>query len=355
VHELELIDLRILGSAMHYHLPFLSLLLTLLLAPSAAAVQQLKILAWDGYADADLVREFEQQHQVEVIITFVYSDDELWNKVTEAPNGKYDLLAVNTAELQRYIHKGLVRPIDIQKIPNTEHQDSRFREREQIPGLVKNGQTYAIPYTYSEMGLIYNRKLVHQPPNSINALWDPTYAGKVLAFNTSNHNFTLAALGLGIKTPFNQSPEELRLSARRLVELRRNLLTFYSSPQEVVKLFKTREIALIYANYGSQQLKALSDVGADVGYAMPQDGTLAWLDCWAIGQDAGPLAEQWINFMLGEKASLRLTNVQGLANTTQDSTAHHNAHLIWLEPIENADARISLWEQIISGDVMERF
>jgi len=340
---------------MRYRLPFLTLLLTFLLAPSAAAVQQLKVLAWDGYADTDLVREFEQKYKAKVAVTFVYSDDELWGKVSEAKNGDYDLLAVNTAELQRYIQKGFVRAIDTQQIPNIAQQLPRFQQRDAIPGLVKNNQTYAIPYTYSEMGLIYNRKLVHQPPDSINALWNPAYAGKVLAFNTSNHNFTLAALGLGMTSPFNQSPEQLQLSARRLVELRRNLLTFYSSPQEAVKLFKTQEVALIYANYGSQQLKALADVGADVGYTMPQDGTLAWLDCWAIGQRAGPLAEQWINFMLEEKTSSRLTNVHGLANTLHESSGHHNTKLIWLEPIENADARISLWEQIISGDVMERF
>lgn len=340
---------------MRYHLYYVTLLLSLLLTPAVAAMQQLKVLAWDGYADADLIREFEQRHKVKVVLTLVYSDDELWSKVTEATNGGYDLLAVNTAELQRYIQKGLVRAIDTNKITNLAQQLPRFQHREKIPGLVKNTQTFAIPYTYSEMGLIYNRKLIHYPPDSINALWNPAYAGKVLAFNASNHNFTLAALGLGLKNPFNQSPEQLQQSARRLVELRRNLLTFYTSPQEAVKLFKTHEIALIYANYGSQQLKALLDAGADVGYAMPQDGTLAWLDCWAIGQQAGSLAEQWIDFMLEEKASHRLTNTHGLANTRQESTAHHTAALIWLEPIENAEVRISLWEQIISGDIMERF
>lgn len=340
---------------MRYYLANFYLLLTLLLTPSVWAKSHLEILAWEGYVDTDLIREFEKQHQITVKVTFIYSDDELWSKVTEPNNDGYDLIAVNTAELQRYIAKGIVRPIKTQDIPNLEYQLPRFKERDKIPGLVKDGKTYAIPYTYSEMGLIYNRKLVHQAPKSINALWDPAYAGKVLAFNTSNHNFTLAALGLGIRTPFNQSPEQLQQSARHLVELRRNVLTFYSSPQEAVKLFKTQEIALIFANYGNQQLKALVDVGADVGYTMPQDGTLAWLDCWAVGYNAGPLAEQWINFILEEKASLRLTNTQGLANTKDASAAHHNANLIWLEPIENADARTSLWEQIISGDVMERF
>ncbi len=327
----------------------------LVLAPPGQAKQQLKILTWEGYADADLVAEFERQTDSNVEITLVYSDDELWNRISLSPHHRYDLIAVNTAELQRYIEKGHLRPIDIASIPNIQQQDARFQNRNQIPGLINQGSTYAIPYTYSEMGLIYNRKLVHHPPESINALWDKTYAGKVLVFNTSNHNFTLAALSLGMSKPFQQTDEELIVSAQRLVELRRNLLTFYSSPQEAVKLFKTQDIALIYANYGSQQVKALADIGADVGYTLPKNGTLAWLDCWAISKNAGALAEQWINFMLGEKASQRLTNTHGLANTHGASLVHHNTELIWLEPVENGETRNRLWEQIISGDVMERF
>lgn len=327
----------------------------LLFSLPTLAKQQLNILAWEGYADADLVAEFEQQTNTDVNVTFVYSDDELWDRISDHKHDHYDLVAVNTAELQRYINKDYVRPIDINLIPNIQYQHSRFQNTVHIPGLVNQGKTYAIPYTYSAMGLIYNRKLVHQVPESIKVMWNPAYAGKVLAFNTSNHNFTLAALSLGLANPFHQSDSELKHSARHLVELRRNLLTFYSSPQEAVKLFKTREIAIIYANYGSQQLKALADAGADVGYTLPKDGTLAWLDCWAITKNSSPLAEQWINFMLDEKASHRLSKIQGLANTREASTAHENTELIWLEPIENAEARNELWDQIISGDVMERF
>lgn len=333
----------------------ITLLLTLIVAGNSYGQQTLKVLAWEGYADKELVTEFERRHQIQVELHYVYSDDELWSKFSAPASTRYDVIAVNSAELQRYIQQGLVRPVDTSLIPNTQLQHPRFKTRAQIPGLVKNNHTYAIPYTYSEMGLIYNRKLVEQAPASINALWDRRYAGKILAFNTSNHNFTLAALSLGFTQPFNQNTQELSLAARRLVELRRNILTFYSSPQEAVKLFKSEEIALVYANYGSQQLKALIDAGADVGYSMPADGTLAWLDCWAIAQAAGPQAEQWINFLLEEKASQQLTRVHGLANTINESSLHQNAKLIWLEPIENAAMRMNLWDQVISGDVMERF
>jgi putative spermidine/putrescine transport system substrate-binding protein len=324
-------------------------------APTEAK-SSLKILAWEGYADADLVAEFAQRQDLNVEVSYAYSDDELWDMANN-PKETFDLIAVNTAELQRYIKKGLVRPIDLEKIPNIRQQLPRFQQHEKIPGLVSDQKTYAIPYTFSEMGLIYNRLLIETPPTSINILWDKRYAGKVLAFNTSTHNFTLAALSLGFQQPFSLSKHELSLAAKHLVELRRNVLTFYSSPQEAVKLFKNHKIAIIYANYGTQQLKALRDVGADIAYSLPVDGTLAWLDCWAISKTShNHLAESWIDFTLEEKMAKRLSNTHGLANTIiQSPVSLSNTPLIWLEPIKNTDLRNSLWEQVMAGDMPERF
>jgi len=315
----------------------------------------LRILAWEGYADPEIQQEFSRRFHVNVKVTLVYSDDELWSLATSNAHQPYDLIAVNTAELQRYITKGLVRAIDTQLIPNINNQATRFQAREAIPGLTQGDKTQAIPYAFSEMGLIYNRQLVTQPPSSINSLWDPRYQGQVLAFNTSNHNFTLAGITLGFADPFSQTDEQLRASARQLVNLRRNLLSFYNTPEEAVNLFRTHQVALIFANYGSQQLKALQDVGADVGYTLPKDGTLAWLDCWAIGQNAGPLAEAWINFTLEQPVSQRLTQIHGLSNTLSDNDLYQRAHITWLAPIKNAEKRASLWQRIYAGDLMDKF
>lgn len=333
----------------------LILLMSGFIRPATAAPADLRILAWEGYADPEIQREFSQRFKIKLEVTVVYSDDELWSRANNTQRHAYDLIAVNTAELQRYIDKGLVRPVEVTRIPNIKHQASRFQAREQIPGLVHHDASYGIPYAFSAMGLIYNRRLVSSPPGSIKSLWDPRYQGQVLAFNTSNHSFTLAGLSLGFADPFHQSAEQLRASARHLVQLRRNILTFYNTPDEVVSLFKSNQIALIYANYGTQQLKALEDVGADVGYTLPDDGTLAWLDCWAIGAGAGPLAEQWINFTLEQSQSQRLTSNHGLANTLSDADLYQRAHIIWLEPVENAELRNSLWDKIFAGDSMEKF
>ncbi len=320
---------------------------------AASAGEVLRVLAWDGYADPEVVAAFQQRTGVSVEVTYVTSDDDLWSKLSDNQGRDFDVFAVNTAELQRYIAQGLSVPINMGKIGNHAQQLPRFRNYASIAGLVRDGKTYAVPYTYSEMGLIYNRKLVKTPPQSIDALWAPEYRGRVLAYNTSNHNFSLAGLRMGVKNAFRMSPAELRAAARhQLVGLRRNVLGFYTTLEESVDLFQRHEIAIVFANFGTQQVKALRDAGADIGYVIPREGALAWLDCWAISSGATnrPLAERWIDFTLERPMSERLSIQHGLANTVTTSPGSQpEDKVIWLEPIANPSQRLALWNLILSG------
>ena len=333
----------------------LSLLLGII--PLASAAEVLRVLAWDGYADDEVVHEFEQRTGARVEVTYATSDDDLWDKLHDKTRA-YDVFAVNTAELQRYIADGLALPLDLSRIPNHARQLPRFQDLSAIGGLVHGGKTYAVPYTYSEMGLIYNRKLVQPPPHSIAALWSPQYQGRVLAFNTSNHNFSLAALKLGLHDPFHLSPSEMRRAARELVQLRRNVLTFYVTAEEVVDWMRRYEVALVFANFGTQQVKALRDAGMDIGYVIPREGALAWLDCWAVSHDVrdAALAQRWIDYTLEPQVSERLTRVHGLANTvTPFPDSSPDARILWLQPLEDAAARKGLWDRVLSGETLEGF
>jgi putative spermidine/putrescine transport system substrate-binding protein len=102
----------------------------------------------------------------------------------------------------------------------------------------------------------------------------------------------------------------------------------------------------------------LRDAGADVGYVIPQEGALAWLDCWAVTRGAKNrrLAERWINFMLDKKVSSELIGRQGLSNTIEvDTESRGTDKIIWLEPLEDDKRRSALWGRIISGDLPGRF
>ncbi|MEC5386191.1 extracellular solute-binding protein [Uliginosibacterium sp. H3] len=329
-------------------------LVVLLFCKPALAMETLRVLAWPGYASPETIRSFEAAHNAIVELSVVSTDDELWNKGRHNNGGDFDVIALNSVELRRFIDKGLVTPLQLRNIPNVRRQLPRFRNLASIPGLAREGHIYGVPFTYSAMGLIYNRKLVTETPTSMNAMWDPRYRGKVLAYNSSSHSFSFTALALGLPDPFNLNTSQFRQVLDKLISLRSNVLKFYSQPEEVVDIFRDNEIALIYGNYGEQQLKLLRAAGADIGYVMPSEGALAWLDCWAIMSQASNrgLAEAWINHMLTPGVSGQLTEEQGFANTlreTPNKTMRDSDKMFWLAPVEDVQKRASYWERLMSG------
>ncbi|MDP3228574.1 MAG: extracellular solute-binding protein [Acidovorax sp.] len=324
------------------------------------AATVLRVLSWPGYADPDIVAVFEKRHGVKVEITTVASDDVLRAQLANTEGPGFDLVAANTSEISRLVGQRLLTPLPMGSIPNTAGQLPRFRQLQAIAGITQGADVYAMPYTYSEMGLIYDRRQFMAPPQSISVLWDPLWQGKVLAFDGSSHGFSLAAMYRGL-SPFRIDPGHFSALAKDLVALRRNVRSFYSLPEESLELFRKHKVAVMHANYGQQQLKQLRDAGLDVGYVVPREGALAWLDCWAITRRSTQvaLAAQWINYMLDPGVSRTLTQRQGLANTLDEPPALSGdtpmGPIVWLEPVEDEARRAQLWQRILSGDRPSRF
>ncbi|MBV7455193.1 extracellular solute-binding protein [Acidovorax sp. sif1233] len=338
----------------------LPLVPALLWPAPARAAPVLRVLSWPGYADPDIVAVFEKRHGVKVEVTTVASDDVLRTQLASPQGPGFDLVAANTAEIARLVARRLLAPLPVHNIPNAERQLPRFRQLHAIAGIAQGTDVFAMPYTYSEMGLIYDRQQMAVPPSSIAVLWDPRWRGRVLAFDGSSHGFSLAAMYRGLP-PFHLHAAQFGPLARDLVALRRNVRSFYSLPEESLELFRKHRIAVMHANYGQQQLKQLRDAGLDVGYVVPREGALAWLDCWAITRRSTQpaLAAEWINYMLDPTVSRELTRRQGLANTLDEPPALSDdapaGAIVWLEPVEDEARRAQLWQRILSGDRPSRF
>jgi putative spermidine/putrescine transport system substrate-binding protein len=93
-----------------------------------ASAETLRVLAWDGYADPDWVKEFTKDTGIDVSVVFIGSDDEIWAKIKGSEGKDFDVMAVNTAQLQRYIDANLVTPWDLSNIPNQKEVLPRFRD-----------------------------------------------------------------------------------------------------------------------------------------------------------------------------------------------------------------------------------
>jgi putative spermidine/putrescine transport system substrate-binding protein len=309
----------------------------------------LRVLAWPGYADPNIVATFEQKTGIKVEVTVIDTDDALWTSASANEGRNFDIMAVNTGELQRYIDAYLVQDIPEADVPNIQNQLPRFQH---VPDVERAGKRYAVPFTYSEMGLIYDRKLVSPPPVSMAALWDPRYRGKIALYEGSNHNFSLTALAMGIQNPFELSPDQFRKVVHRLIDLRANRPLFYSSPDDAVALFRNHEVALMFGNYGSQQVQQLKKAGFDPGYVIPREGAIAWLDCWAILRGASDMAQAtaFINYMTSADVGRQLTQRQGLPNTLQRQAGMRDQDkILWLQPVENNALRNQYWTRILTG------
>lgn len=320
---------------------------------AGAGASVLRVLAWPGYAEPEVVQEFEKAHGTKVSVTVVGSDDELWQRASGNGAADFDVFAVNTAELQRYVVQGLVSPVPTDAVPNRHLQLPRFQDVARIGGLVHGGRVMAVPFTYAEMGLLYDRQRISQAPDTLGALWDQRYQGKVLAYNGGTHGFSLAAQALGLPSPFRLRRQDWPAAVDKLIALRRNVAGYYTQPDESLALFRRRNAVLMLANYGSQQLKLFRAAGLDVGYAIPREGALAWLDCWAVTRKARQpqLAAAWINHLLDQTASDLLVSRQGLSSTTvEPSHTQSGDKLVWLEPVEDDERRNRMWQRIVSGD-----
>lgn len=314
-----------------------------------AAARELRILAWDGYADKDWIAEFDKQYDADVKVVFAQTDDEIWSKIKGSDGRDFDLFAVNTAELQRYIDAGLATPHDLTKLPNHKDALPQFADLTKVGGVSRDGKIYGIPFAFDSIGLIYDTTKVNPPPTSMEILWDPKYKGKILAYDASAHNFSFAALAAGIKTPFNLTDAQFADLKTKLIDLQKNVLSYYQSSDEALKIYQDNDVALIFANFGQQQIKQMLAAGAPVKYIVPQEGALAWLDTWALSKGARDpdLAEAWVNFVIQKKIGELLTQRQGFGNTVSPlANAQPSDQLIYLLPVENPQKRSDLWNEV---------
>lgn len=315
----------------------------------AAMAENLRVLAWDGYADPDWVKEFTAETGIGVDVVFIGSDDEVWAKIKGSEGKDFDIFAVNTAQLQRYIKADLVSPIDISKLPNQKEALPRFRDLSAVGGVTKDGKVYGIPFCFDSIGLIYDKAKVSPAPTSMASLWDPAFKGKILAYDNGEHNVSFTALLLGYKDPFHLTDEQLETVKAKLVDLKRNVLSFYTTADEAQQIYNSNDVALIWANYGQQQVKALQKSGADVAYINASEGALAWLDNWVISKGVRDIgaAEKWINFMSSKKIGEQLSQRTGFGNAVVETgSASANDKLIWIQDVEDPLKRSDLWNEV---------
>ncbi|WP_284276465.1 ABC transporter substrate-binding protein [Mesorhizobium huakuii] len=324
--------------------------------PAKAAGKELRILTWEGYADDQWVKAFEQKTGSTVSISYTGSVDEIFAKMTASGGADFDVIAIETSSYKRLTQEKLLQPVDLAKVPQSSNLLPAFRS---VSAIIFDGKPYAVPFAWGSIPLIYSTDTFKTAPDSWSILWDPKYKGRIIVMDDANNAIVTTALLLGFKDPFNLSADQFLQVKAKLLEQKANVASYYAGFDDGVSIFAQGGIDLMMS-MGEPQAPMLRSRGANVGLTIPKEGAIGWIDCWAISAKARDteLAHAWVDAMLEKAVGTYISEKTGYGNTTNGDANEkigltYSDRLVFLQAPEDFGRRIELWNEIKATPVQQ--
>lgn len=314
-----------------------------------AAGKELRILTWEGYADDQWIKAFEAKTGSSVSVSYTGSVDEIFAKMTASEGADFDVIAIETSSYKRLTQEKLIQPLDAGKLPASANLMPAFKS---VDAITFDGKTYAAPFAWGSIPLIYNADMFATAPDSWNILWDPKYKGKIIVMDDANNAIVTTALTLGIKDPFNLTDAQFADIKVKLLAQKANVASYYAGFDDGVSIFAQGGIDLMMS-MGEPQAPMLKKQGVNVDLTIPKEGAIGWIDCWAISIKARDidLAHAFIDAMLQKEVGTYISEKTGYGNTTNAEAnakigLNYSDKLVFLQAPEDFARRIELWNEI---------
>ncbi len=269
------------------------------------------IFNWEDYLDADLLVEFTRQTGIKVVVDNFDTTDEFVAKVKSDPS-RCDLMVTDDSTIAVLRELRLLRAIDHKKLTALNNLDPAYLNLDFDPG-----NQYSIPYLWGTTVLAYRKDKISSPPTSWRSLWNADYAGHIMMIDDTQDMFAiaLAILGHSINTAVGS---ELDAAREKLLE-QAELVTSYSNIYDINEAIVSGQcwIAPMY----SGDIIADAQEHPEIGYVIPDEGTVLWIDSFAIPRDSRnhDEAHAFINFLLAPKNAA--ANANELCYATPNAAA----------------------------------
>ncbi len=294
----------------------------------------LKVYNWADYIDEDLLEEFEQWYleqtgeEVEIIYQTFDINETMLSKI-ELGHEDYDVVCPSDYIIERMLKNDLLLPIsrDFGQTPDyldniAPYIDDKFS---QIEGSGKDARDYSVGYMWGTVGLIYNPKYIAEEETaSWEVLRNPAYKGKVLMKDAFRDVYTALIVGLnkeavdsGAKNiedlSLDTSEESIKLVEDYLCSFKESVSGWEA---DFGKEQMTKELAWINLSWSGDAQWAIDEageMGMDLRYSIPAEGSAAWFDGWVIPKYAKNVkaASYFINFMCMPENAIRNMDMTG--------------------------------------------
>lgn len=271
--------------------------------------KELRLYNWANYMDPDLITEFEQLYDCDVIETYYDTPEEALAKLEAGGASQYDIVVPSDYIIPSFVELGLVQKIDHSKIPNLANLEESFQNPPYDPG-----NQYSVPYQWGTLGIVYDSNKVTDIGDSWSILFEDSHDYTFYLFDSLREQISFALQYLGYDAN-SVARDELKAASDIIIAAKHdeNCLGFEANVGGLQKVIAgTADIAVAY---NGDVLQAQEDNPA-LAYMVPKEGSIVWDDAMMIPSDAPDLEMSYafINYILDPEVGARLSTYNWYAS-----------------------------------------
>lgn len=239
--------------------------------PAAGDPGPLALLEWSGYEIPEFTNAFTSTYpHVQLDYQFADGGASFFSKVKTGA-AVVDIAHPCSNWVATWVDNDLLAPIDTSRLSNWDELDPTMRELGKV-----GDQVYFVPWDWGFDSMIVNTDTVAAAdiPASWKDLWDPKYAGRMALEDYAEVMVALAAAAWDLPYP-DLSEADLAVVKEKLIELKKNVKTFWSAASEVVQLMSSREVDMAYG-WNDTYANVLA-AGVNATYIEPSEGRAGWV------------------------------------------------------------------------------
>lgn len=248
----------------------------------------LNVYNWGDYIDESVLKDFEKESGIKVNYETYDTNENMYTKL-KTGGANYDICIPSDYMITKMINEDMLEKIDFNNIPNYKYIDDKFKNLAFDP---KN--EYSVPYMWGTFGIIYNSKMVKEPVDSWNILWDEKYKGEILMFNSLRDTIAISLKRLGYSMN-STNPDEIEKAKQELVQQKPLVRAYVVDEVKDMMVQEEAALAVVWAG----DAMTMINQNPDLKYVLPKEGSNMWFDNIVIpkGSKNKKEAELFIDFL----------------------------------------------------------